>query len=366
MVASCTGSKGQSGESGPVPPARIAVAPTDNARAVGLHAPVKVVATGGTLAKVSVSTATGERLRGTWNANRTVWTAADSLIPTLVYRVEAEAVNRDGQTSARVNTFSTEAPRKVLGAHVTPEEGSSVGVGMPVAVKFDQPVRNRAAVEKRLEVKSSKPIQGAWRWIDSKEVRYRPKTYWPAHTRVTVNANLDKVNAGPDIWGVGNIEQNFSITNSVVTKVDLVNHHSRTFIDGKLARTIPVTGGKPGWETRSGTKVILDKRENYLFTNEMIGAAESYALTARWAMRVTVSGEFMHTAYWSTGAQGNSNVSHGCVGMSTDNSAWLYSVSHIGDPVEFVNPDGDPMELNNGYGDWNLSWTDWRAGSALG
>lgn len=101
MVASCTGSKGQSGESGPAPPARIAVAPTDNAVAVGLHAPVKVVATGGTLAKVSVSAATGERLRGTWNANRTVWTATDSLIPTLVYRVEAEAVNRDGQTSAR-------------------------------------------------------------------------------------------------------------------------------------------------------------------------------------------------------------------------------------------------------------------------
>jgi lipoprotein-anchoring transpeptidase ErfK/SrfK len=173
------------------------------------------------------------------------------------------------------------------------------------------------------------------------------------------------VRADNDAWGVKDEVRRFGITNSVITKVNLADHHARVYIDGKLRRTIPVTGGKPGWRTRDGIKVVLEKRENILFRNEAIGAAEHYRLTSRWGLRVTWSGEFLHTASWSTGSQGSANVSHGCVGMNSADSGWLWGVSHVGDPVEVHSPDGDPMEPSNGFGDWNFSWKEYKAGSAL-
>ncbi|WP_020576205.1 L,D-transpeptidase [Actinopolymorpha alba] len=330
-----------------------------------LTSPVRVSANGGTLTKVQVIGGPGRSVKGTLNAARSEWKASRLLFPDSVYRVDAEATNAAGERVTRTQTFSTVRAPKVLAADITPSEGDSVGVAMPIAVKFNEPVKDRAAVERVLQVTTTKPIEGAWHWLNPKEVHYRPRTYWPAQSKVTLTANLRNVSASADTWGTTNLRRTFSITNSVVTKVDLTTHEAKTYIDGRLARTIPVTGGKPGWDTRNGIKVILDKEENKLFTNEMIGAAESYRLYSKWALRVTLSGEFLHTASWSTGSQGNANVSHGCVGMNTENSAWLWKVSHVGDPVEVKSPTGGPMELTNGYGDWNLTWEEWKAGSAL-
>ncbi|MGW0230340.1 L,D-transpeptidase [Actinopolymorpha singaporensis] len=368
LAAGCTGSGAPDNDKdkGRAPLARIATNPLDNAVAVGLHTPVRVAASGGMLTRVRVTDPTGHALTGSLNPARTTWTATGALVPAEVYSVQAQAVNRDGKSSQTSRTFSTTQPSKALNTDVMPREGAEVGVAMPIAVRFSAAVRNRAAVEKRLQVKTSRPVVGAWHWISPSEIHYRPKTYWPAHTRVTLSADLDKVNAGADVWGTANLTRNFEIGNSVVTKVDLVDHHARTYIDGKLERTIAVTGGKPGWETRQGTKVIIDKQTDYVFTNEMIGVPESYSLLSQYAIRVTVSGEFLHTAEWSTGSQGNSNVSHGCVGMNLEDSDWLFHHTRIGDPVEVHNPAGPRMELTNGYGDWNLSWTQWKAGSALG
>lgn len=348
-----------------VGPARITVVPADNSTNVRLDAKVRVAASGGKLTSVKVTRGDGARLAGELSPDGTAWTSTEVLEPDSVYRVQATALNEEGYPTEVDRTFSTLKPAKVLEAKITPNEGSAVGVGMPISVKFTEPVKDRASVERRLQVETSKPIEGAWHWFSDEEVRFRPKTYWPAHTKVTVRANLRGVASGAGAWGLEDKVRKFSITNSVVTKVDLAKYHAYVYIDGKLARTIPVTGGMPGWRTRHGTKVILEKRENVIFTDEQIGAAENYRLHSRWALRVTWSGEFIHTAWWSVGSHGRANVSHGCIGMNTENSEWYYKHSHVGDPVEFNSPEGNPMEPNNGYGDWNFSWKEWKAGSAL-
>ncbi|GAA5034526.1 L,D-transpeptidase [Actinopolymorpha pittospori] len=350
-----------------VAPTKVTVSPADRAENVAVDAPVTVTAGGGSLTQVEV-TNDGKPVEGTLNTAKTSWSVAQgSLLPDRVYQVHAVAKNADGQETQTNQTFTTAKPAKVLGTSIEPLDGSTVGVGMPIVIKFTVPVKDRAEVEKRLVVETSKPVEGAWHWFSSEEIHYRPKTYWPAHTDVTLRINTKDVNAGDGAWGIKDKVRHFTIANSVVTKVDLDNSHkARVYINGDLARSIPVTGGKSGWETRNGTKVVLEKRQNVDFTNEAIGAPEHYRLTGRWALRVTWSGEFLHSAPWSVGSQGYSNTSHGCVGMSLSNSDWLWQVSHVGDPVEVVSSSGAQMPATgNGYGDWNVSWNEWKAGSAL-
>ncbi len=349
----------------PTPATRITIAPADNMVDVPLDAVVEVAAAGGTLTRVRVAKAGGENIPGELSARKSGWTSADALAPDTVYRIQAAAVNAEGESTEIVQTFSTVKPSKILTAEITPLQGATVGVAMPIDVKFNMPVENKAAVERGLQVQTSAPVVGGWHWFDDQNVRYRPKTYWPARARVKVTADLRGVRSGSGAWGTESKVRSFAIANSVVTKIDLADHHARVYVDGKLARTIPVTGGMAGWRTRDGTKVILEKQQNITFTDEQIGAAENYSLFSKYGLRVTWSGEFLHTASWSTGSQGYANVSHGCVGMNYDNSAWLWNVSHVGDPVEVHSPEGNPMEPSNGYGDWNFSWSQWRAGSAL-
>jgi lipoprotein-anchoring transpeptidase ErfK/SrfK len=350
----------------PTPATRITVAPADNMVDVPLDAVVEVAASGGTLTRVRVAEAGGENVRGELSGRKSGWTSADVLAPDTVYRIQAAAVNAMGESTEVVQTFSTVKPSKTLSAEITPLPGTTVGVAMPIDVKFNLPVKNKAAVERRLDVQTSRSVVGRWHWFDDQNVRFRPKKYWPAHTRVKVTADLRGVRSGTGAWGVESKTRSFRIANSVVTKVNLADHHARVYVDGRLARTIPVTGGMPGWRTRDGIKVILEKQQNITFTDEQIGAAENYRLFSKYGLRVTWSGEFLHTASWSTGSQGYANVSHGCVGMNYANSEWLWNVSHVGDPVEVHSPEGNQMEPSNGYGDWNFSWSEWRAGSALG
>jgi lipoprotein-anchoring transpeptidase ErfK/SrfK len=150
----------------------------------------------------------------------------------------------------------------------------------------------------------------------------------------------------------------------MITRVNLNTDYAKVYRSGKLVKTIPVTGGKPGWATRSGTKLIMAKEYNKVMTNEMIGAKEKYSLTAKYALRVTNSGEFLHAAPWSLANLGVRNASHGCVGMSVDNAGWLYENALIGDPVVTTGT-SKGLEQGNGYADWNISYSQYKKGSAL-
>ena len=117
----------------------------------------------------------------------------------------------------------------------------------------------------------------------------------------------------------------------MVSKVNAQTHQMRTFVDGKLAKTTPITTGKAGFTTRSGTKVIIEKFRSKRMNSETVGIArdapEGYDINdVEYAMRLTYSGEFLHAAPWSVASQGHENVSHGCTGMSTANAKWIYDI----------------------------------------
>jgi lipoprotein-anchoring transpeptidase ErfK/SrfK len=242
-------------------------------------------------------------------------------------------------------------------------------VGMPVIVRFDVPVRDKASIEKHLKVTNTSNQQGAWHWISDTEVHWRPVHYWKPGTDVTVQADINSVPAGNGIYGQVSRTSTFHVGDAVISHVNVQTHRMRVFVNGKLARTIPVSAGKPGFITRSGVKVIVEKFRHKRMDAATTGISQSspeyYNISnVEYAMRVTYSGEFIHAAPWSVGSQGSTNVSHGCVGMSTENAAWLYGISKRGDVVDVTGSDRY-MTLDNGYGDWNESFAAWRKGSAL-
>jgi len=239
---------------------------------------------------------------------------------------------------------------------------------MPIIVRFNTTVQDRAAVEQALAVTSSKPAEGAWSWVSDTEVHYRPKDYWPAYSDVKLDVNLKNVDAGRGVWGMANRTVKFHTGSSMVSVVDVDRHTLTVFRNGAKVRVIPVTTGKAEFLTRNGIKVILEKHTMKIMDSTTVGIPKSspeyYRLEVPYAMRVTWSGEFVHAAPWSTGDQGRDNVSHGCVGMSMSNAIWLFNRSTVGDIVKVVGS-SRPLEPGNGYTDWNVSWSDWLAGSAL-
>ncbi|HEU4514032.1 MAG TPA: Ig-like domain-containing protein [Nocardioidaceae bacterium] len=379
VLAGCTADDGTTRAAGNEPEAAPSASPTPTPSAtvstnVG-RAPVKVdevvevTAEDGTLERVVVR-APGERLRGEVTGQGASWTASDRLEPGLRYRVRAVAVDADGMRTTHRSSFRTEAlplERQTFPS-IAPLQGETVGVGMPVIVQFDVPVTDRAGIERHLSVESSPNQKGSWHWVSNREVHWRPRTYWKPGTEVTVDADINSVAAGNGVYGQVSRKISFEIGDSVVSKVNVAAHKMDVFVNGSLARTMPISAGKPGFITRSGTKVIIEKVRDKVMDAATLGIPESdpeyYRLDVEYAMRVTYSGEFLHAAPWSSGSQGVANVSHGCVGMATQNAAWLFDITKRGDVVEVTGSDRQ-MTLYNGYGDWNASFQEYAEGSAL-
>jgi lipoprotein-anchoring transpeptidase ErfK/SrfK len=333
---------------------------------------LKLTAHDGTFESVTVVGPQGKPVTGRVSADKTTWSTRELLEPGARYRITTVAVDSKGVKATKHTSFRTQdlSLDQQTFPSFAPLSGSTVGVGMPVIVRFDVPVTRRAAIEKHLTVTNTSGQQGAWHWISDSEVHWRPKTYWKPGTDVTVKADVNSIPAGNGVYGQVSRSSTFHVGNSVISRVNARTHQMKTFINGKLVKTTPITTGKPGFVTRSGVKVIIEKFRKKRMNSETVGiaagSAEAYDINdVEYAMRVTYSGEFLHAAPWSVGSQGYANVSHGCTGMSTANAAWLYNISKPGDVVEYTGTDR-PMTLDNGYGDWNDSFAQWKQGSALG
>ncbi|MBL0747442.1 L,D-transpeptidase [Nocardioides baculatus] len=362
------GPAGTSGSASAKPdPVRLSTSFTD-AAAVTLDHPLTVGADGGTLDTVEVTSAAGavagEVADGTW-------TSSDRLEPGTDYTITASTIRSDGRTVERTRSFHTVdlTLDEQTFASIAPLDGETVGVGMPVIVTFDLPVTDKALFEKHMHVTSTPAQRGSWYWMSDQEAHYRPASYWKAGTDVSVDLDLNSLPAGNGIYGQESRTIDFQIGDAHVYKVNAQTHQMQVFSNGKLLRTLPITTGKPGFTTRSGTKVIIEKFDEKRMNSETVGInrnnPEAYDIDdVQWAMRVTFSGEFIHAAPWSVGSQGYANVSHGCTGMSTADAGWLYAMSRRGDVVEYTGTERQ-MTLQNGYGDWNLSYPDWKTGSAL-
>ncbi len=349
--------------------ANVQIVPAKGAAAVRPDQPVTLKSSSGELSDVTLSDSTGGKVDGSFNEEKSEWASEPQLKPGAKYTLTATAKGSDGKTVPIKSTFKTLSAARNLKASVAPLNGETVGIAMPIQIFWNNPVKDRAAVEKRLAVKTSVPVEGSWHWVNSKQVNYRPKTYWPAGTKISVLINTQGVNAGANIWGSASRKIDFTIGRSVVTKIDVKKHTMTVAINGKLAKVIPITAGKSGFTTRSGTKVIMEKypvkRMDARTVGIKPGDPEYYDIhDVKWAQRVTSSGEFIHGAPWSGGAQGRDNVSHGCIGMSLPNGQWYFAQTLRGDPVVVVGTTR-LMEPGNGWTDWNDSWTKYKAGSAL-
>jgi lipoprotein-anchoring transpeptidase ErfK/SrfK len=356
----------------PSAPAESAASVTTNVKATGVKVDkvVTLTAQDGTFRKVVVRSA-HKPLAGSLSQDRTTWTPTQRLEPGTRYTVDAVAVDSDGLKTHKHSSFRTQALSldEQTYPSFAPVGGQTVGVGMPVIVRFDVPVTDKKSIEKHLKVTNTSRQRGAWHWLSDSEVHWRPVQYWKPGTDVTVTADINSVPAGRGVFGQLSRSETFHVGTSVVSKVNAATHQMKTYINGRLARTIPITTGKAGFTTRSGVKVIVEKFRHKRMNSETIGIAQNspdaYDLDdVEYAMRVTYSGEFVHAAPWSVGSQGYANVSHGCTGMSTSNAAWLYNQSKPGDVVEYTGTDRQ-MTLDNGYGDWNEPFGQYKQGSAL-
>ncbi|MGH3499537.1 MAG: Ig-like domain-containing protein [Nocardioidaceae bacterium] len=355
-------------------PVDLSVNVPDGAQDVTVDTKVKVKAEGGEIDKVRVAYGEGAdrtRLPGGIRGGGARWVADDLLEPGQTYHMKIKGHNVDGEAKTTRTKFTTEALSLDQQAYpsMQPLQGETVGVGMPVIVSFDIPVTNKAAVEKRLSVTSKPKVKGSWNWLSDTTVHYRPKKFWPAGTEVHVGVDVNGVQTAEGIYGQESRSVDFEIGRRVVSRMNVAKHALTVRIDGKVARRLPATSGKNGFATRNGTKLIMQK-----FTTKRMDAAttgiskddpEYYNIAdVRYAMRVTNSGEFIHAAPWSVGSQGSANVSHGCVGLSTEDAHWFFNLSHRGDPVRFVNSTRG-LEPGNGWTDWNQSFKEYKQGSAL-
>lgn len=349
----------------PAAPVRIQISPTDGRRDVAPARVVEVTATGGTLTQVSVR-ARGDRASGVFGPQRTSWHSTSTLHVSSAYTVTASATGADGRAVEATARFRTLVPRRTFSASVAEQPGAVYGVGMPIQVSFDRPVRDRAAVERALGLHTSKPVIGAWRWLDNTHVDFRPRDYWPPHTTVTVSLALDGVRAAPGVYGSADRTRRFRIGRSLIVVASTRTHRLRLYKDGALFRNWPISTGRPGHDTPNGTYLTIDKANPVEMRPAGLspGDPDYYDLWVPWAVRFTWNGVYLHDAYWSVAQQGHVNVSHGCVNMPPAAAKTYYQLEVPGDPVTIVGSPlaGDPA---NGWTDWFYTWSRVLAGSAL-
>jgi lipoprotein-anchoring transpeptidase ErfK/SrfK len=337
--------------------------------------PLEITAKGDDqITDVTAVDGSGHYLTGELSADGKLWHSTSALSAGARYTIRVSTEDGEGRPGRKTLTFDTSTADHRLRVRFGPDPGT-YGVGQPITAELSAPVRGRsarAAVERNLHVSAGPTAaEGAWYWVDSRTLHYRPRVYWPARTRIGVRATLDGVRIAKGLYG-GHAEPLRLFTGARVEAVTDAAAHQMTFRrDGEVIRTIPVTTGKPGFDTRNGVKVVLGQEAVVRMSSSTIGIAagssESYDLDVYWATRVTWSGEYVHAAPWSVDAQGVANISHGCTGMSTDNAHWFFTNVRRGDIVAVVGSTGPPMApFGNGFGDWNLSWKQWLSGSAVG
>ncbi len=355
-----------------VAPASLTISPADGATSVRPDAAITVTAAGGTIEQVSVESESGDAVDGTLSSDKTVWTATGALVPKTSYRVTASAVNAAGQSTSDTAELTTLTPKDTAGYGIIPSTSGAVGVGMPVAIQFVSPVDDdkRAEIERRVSVTSTPAMKGAWGWLDGRQLIWRPARYWTPGTKVTVKADLAGIETRNGLWTDHDASNSFSIGPAMVSTVNTRTHRMTVTRNGKVLKVLKVSTGRPGseTETRNGIKVILSRESQHTMDSATVGIKKGekgyYRIDTKWAMRLTWSGEFLHSAPWSVGAQGNANVSHGCTNLAPADAEWLFNESRQGDVVKFVGS-SRKLEEYNGYTMWNETLAQWASHSAL-
>ncbi|MHB9758714.1 L,D-transpeptidase [Streptomyces sp. BYX5S] len=357
----------------------IRVTPDDRTKGVREHQKLQVTVPEGRLESVKVvrvQDAQEQTVPGRLERDARRWRptgpGADRLALAAQYKVDAVAVDGHGRRVARHTTFTTYVPDKRFIGYVTPEHRATVGTGIIVKVAFNREIRDRAAVERAIRVTARPAVRIAPHWFGRTRLDFRPEKYWKPGTRVTVDLGLRDVQAAPGVYGLQDKAFTFTVGRSQVSVVDAAAHTMRVRRDGKVVDTLPITAGAPRSTTYNGKMVVSEMLDVTRMDSRTVGFGGEYDIPdVPHAIRLTDSGTFLHGNYWSGGVFGNSNVSHGCVGLrdvkggsSQTPAGWFYDRTLIGDVVEVRNSADKTVAADNGLGGWNMSWARWKAGGA--
>jgi lipoprotein-anchoring transpeptidase ErfK/SrfK len=348
------------------PAAKITFAPADGAKDVSVLDPIKIsVGDGEELTSAAVTSPAGKKVVGKISADKLSWSSTEVLGYGKTYKYTATAKNKEGDESTQDATFATLAPASTPRATVNPNDGATVGVAMPVSVKFPEgPVTDKAAVEKALELKTSVPVDGAWGWISSQQVDWRPKEYWPANTTVTLNAKLYGLDYGGGAFGKSDLSTSFTVGRNQVVKINTPDHKMNVYRDGALTASYPASNGddaNPDRNTPNGTVVVMEKQPIGDFSNPRYGYTH---VKKKWAVRISNHGEFIHENNDNAANIGKVNSSHGCVNLLEADAKKYYDSALIGDPVEITGSKAS-YPATSAVFDWIIPWGQWQGMSAL-
>ncbi|MDG4667848.1 Ig-like domain-containing protein [Mycobacterium sp. 236(2023)] len=339
----------------------------DGAVGVSAGEPVTVAAEDGVLGAVTMVNEDGETVSGKLSKDGLTWETTEPLGYNKRYTLTAQSLGLGGVTSRQM-TFETHSPENLTMPYVLPNDGEVVGVGQPVAVQFDENIPNRLAAQRAITVKTNPPVEGAFYWLNNREVRWRPAQYWKPGTTVEVQVNTYGVDLGDGLFGQENVSTNFTIGDQMITTVDDNTKTLTVRRNGEVIKTMPVSMGKNSTPTNNGVYIVGDRRSHMVMDSSTYGvpanSPNGYRTEVDWATQISYSGIYVHAAPWSVGSQGESNVSHGCINVSTSNGQWFYDNSKRGDIVEISNTVGSPLSGTDGLGDWNVPWEQWKAGNA--
>ncbi|WP_246023299.1 L,D-transpeptidase [Nocardia yunnanensis] len=340
-----------------------------------------VTVTGGTLTTVEWIDETGRALPGSLTPDRRGWTATEPLGYGHTYTAKAVAHGETGEIIA-TTTYPTVAPDQLVDVSLRSAnqnelaENDTYGVGFVLVAHFDQAI-DKAAAENCLRVVTEPATTGSWFWLDDRNAHWRPEHYHAPGTRITVSANLFGIELGDGVYGARDQRVSVTIGAAHVAIADDDTKQIQVFDNGNLVRTMPTSMGRGGtaviggrllsfW-TRPGVYTVLDRKDPVIMDSATYGLPTNsrmgYRTSINHAVRISHDGIYVHELAESVWAQGNTDISHGCLNISPADAAWFYDFVVSGDVVEVRNTGGDPLDIWQN-GDWSIPWADWRHGSA--
>ncbi len=361
--------------------AEIKITPKDGSDNASINNSAAVTVSKGTLTDVTMTTADGAAVEGQISADKTSWKPNAQLERSTTYKIAVTAKDSKGLEAHENATFTTVSPANSFLGYFTPEDGSTVGVGMPVSINFDKAITNKAAVEKGITVNSTSGQEVVCHWFSDTRMDCRPQDYWKEGSTVTMKMALDGVEGASGVYGVQQKTVTFKIGRNQISYVDAKTKQMKVTQDGKVIKTIPISAGSPENKTYEGIMVMSEKFKETRMNGATVGFTDDdgkgeYDIKdVPHAIRLTNSGTFVHGNYWGAKSIfGNVNTSHGCVGLSDTKGAndkgtpgyWFYTNSMVGDVVVVTNTGDKTVSPDNGLNGWNIKdWAQWKAGSAL-
>ncbi len=357
------------------PPKVTIQSPADGSAEVPASAELEFTTEGTRNVEITMTDGGGSPVNGAMRDDGSSWIPAEQLAWGAQYSATIKATKSDGSSAEAKTTFTTmDEPYQLVRVHSYNGDDVTYGVGMPIIIRFetDVPEQARAAVQRRMFVTSNPPQEGVWHWISSKyhdpgsEVHYRPKVYWQPGTTINVRIATGGLSWGFDgIYGASDLTLDFKIGRSLTMSVENTTKQMTVTQDGQAVKTIPVSLGKRTTPSSSGTMLVMSRFPEYTFdTRRELGTSAGYVVDVDFAEQLTTGGEFIHAAPWSVNQQGNTNVSHGCVNMSTPNAEWIFTNVLVGDPITVTGTEVK-LEWGNGFTDWDRSWEEYVKGSAI-